>query len=67
MGCSFSSYCQEIQDIRKLRDSTVVCSTCKLRLVIDTKQPGVEYCQCHKAKRAIYKAQEEGKLVNDFV
>ncbi|KAK2579200.1 hypothetical protein KPH14_002720 [Odynerus spinipes] len=47
-----NSYSQELEGIYKLRDSTVVCTKCRLRIIIDSssKQPGIEYCQCHGAK-----------------
>lgn len=47
-----NSYSRELEGIYKLRDSTVVCTKCHLRIVIDnaSKQPGIEYCQCHGAK-----------------
>ncbi|KAL0130208.1 hypothetical protein PUN28_002059 [Cardiocondyla obscurior] len=40
-------YNREIEGIYKLRDSTVVCSKCHLRIVIDTVQPDVKYCKCN--------------------
>ncbi|KAF7412236.1 hypothetical protein HZH66_001132 [Vespula vulgaris] len=47
-----NSYRQEIESIYKLRDSTVICSKCHLRIVIDngSKQPGIEYCKCDGVK-----------------
>ncbi|XP_031842753.1 stAR-related lipid transfer protein 7, mitochondrial [Nomia melanderi] len=41
-----NSYKQEIEGIYKLRDSTVVCPSCQLRIVIDVQQPGIKYCTC---------------------
>lgn len=38
---------REIEGIHKLRDSTVVCAKCHLRLVIDVVQPNVKYCKCN--------------------
>ncbi|XP_043667368.1 stAR-related lipid transfer protein 7, mitochondrial-like [Vespula pensylvanica] len=47
-----NSYRQEIESIYKLRDSTVICSKCHLRIVIDNgnKQEGIEYCKCDGVK-----------------
>ncbi|XP_050449070.1 stAR-related lipid transfer protein 7, mitochondrial-like isoform X2 [Cataglyphis hispanica] len=36
----------EIEGIHTLRDSTVVCTKCHLRIVIDIVQPNVKYCKC---------------------
>lgn len=50
----FLSYSQEIEAIHKLRDATVVCTVCQLRLIIDNTHPNVEYCTCiNKPKCAI--------------
>lgn len=43
----YFSYSHEIDEIYRLRDMTVVCAKCKLRLVIDVTQPGIKYCKCH--------------------
>jgi len=40
-------YNREIEGIYRLRDSTVVCAKCHLRIVIDTVQPDVKYCKCN--------------------
>lgn len=45
-----NSYKQEIEGIYKLRDTTVVCPNCNLRIVIDVQQPGVNYCICQDNK-----------------
>ncbi|XP_046813414.1 stAR-related lipid transfer protein 7, mitochondrial-like isoform X1 [Vespa crabro] len=47
-----NSYSQEIEDIYKLRDCTVICTNCHLRIIIDnaSKQPGIEYCKCDGVK-----------------
>ncbi|XP_025990928.1 stAR-related lipid transfer protein 7, mitochondrial isoform X2 [Solenopsis invicta] len=39
-------YNREIEGIYRLRDSTVVCTKCHLRIIIDTVQPDVKYCKC---------------------
>ncbi|XP_077259626.1 stAR-related lipid transfer protein 7, mitochondrial isoform X1 [Temnothorax americanus] len=39
-------YNREIEGIYRLRDSTVVCAKCHLRIIIDTVQPDVKYCKC---------------------
>ncbi|XP_011685992.1 PREDICTED: stAR-related lipid transfer protein 7, mitochondrial-like isoform X2 [Wasmannia auropunctata] len=39
-------YNSEIEGIYRLRDSTVVCTKCNLRIIIDTVQPDVKYCKC---------------------
>ncbi|KAF7995594.1 hypothetical protein HCN44_006701 [Aphidius gifuensis] len=44
------SYASEIEVIHMLRDSSVVCEKCHLRLVIDQKQNDVKYCTCHGSK-----------------
>lgn len=44
------SYKKEIEGIYRLRESTVVCAKCHLRIVIDVQQPGVKYCTCHDNK-----------------
>ncbi|KOC59167.1 StAR-related lipid transfer protein 7, mitochondrial [Habropoda laboriosa] len=41
---------QEIEGIHKLKDSTVICAKCHLRIVIDAQQPGVKYCTCYGDK-----------------
>ncbi|KAI4500635.1 hypothetical protein M0802_004227 [Mischocyttarus mexicanus] len=47
-----NSYNQEIEGIYKLRDSTVICTNCHLRIIIDnaSKQSGIEYCNCDGVK-----------------
>lgn len=47
-----NSYSQELKGIYKLRDDTVVCKKCHLRICIDnaSKQPGIEYCICEGSK-----------------
>ncbi|XP_033324643.2 stAR-related lipid transfer protein 7, mitochondrial [Megalopta genalis] len=45
-----SSYKQEIEGIYKLRDTTVVCPNCHLRIIIDVQQPGIKYCTCQDNK-----------------
>ncbi|KYN14022.1 PREDICTED: stAR-related lipid transfer protein 7, mitochondrial isoform X1 [Trachymyrmex cornetzi] len=39
-------YNREIEGIYRLRDSTVVCTKCHLRIVIDIIQPDIKYCKC---------------------
>ncbi|XP_051170998.1 stAR-related lipid transfer protein 7, mitochondrial isoform X2 [Leptopilina boulardi] len=46
------SYTQEIDEIYKLRTSTVICSQCHKRLIIDTVQNGVDYCNCYGINQA---------------
>lgn len=41
-------YNREIDGIYRLRDSTVVCAKCHLRIIVDTIQPNVKYCKCGK-------------------
>lgn len=43
-------YNHEIEGIYRLRDSTVVCAKCHLRIIIDTVQRDVKYCKCSKAQ-----------------
>ncbi|XP_020287537.1 stAR-related lipid transfer protein 7, mitochondrial-like isoform X2 [Pseudomyrmex gracilis] len=43
-------YNNEIEGIYKLRNSTVVCAKCHLRIVIDVVQPDVKYCKCSGAQ-----------------
>ncbi|XP_054010029.1 stAR-related lipid transfer protein 7, mitochondrial-like isoform X2 [Hylaeus anthracinus] len=45
-----NGYKKEIEGIHRLRDSTVICAKCHLRIVIDTKQPDVKYCTCRGNK-----------------
>lgn len=45
-----NSYASEIEVIHMLRDSSVVCEKCHLRLVIDQKRNDVKYCTCHGSK-----------------
>lgn len=54
------SYAQEIEEIYKLRASTVMCSQCHQRLIIDTVQKGVNYCNCYgnNQARSIIKEDE---------
>ncbi|KAK0080945.1 hypothetical protein PV325_013069 [Microctonus aethiopoides] len=53
-------YSQEIEAIHKLRDATVVCTVCQLRLIIDNPHPNVEYCTCiNKPKCAIVNSDTE--------
>ncbi|XP_043265609.1 stAR-related lipid transfer protein 7, mitochondrial-like isoform X2 [Colletes gigas] len=33
-------------ELNGLRDSTVVCAKCQLRIVIDVRQSGIKYCTC---------------------
>lgn len=46
-------YNREIEGIYKLRDSTVVCSKCHLRIVIDAVQPDVKYCKCNGVQSSV--------------
>ncbi|XP_046487184.1 stAR-related lipid transfer protein 7, mitochondrial isoform X1 [Neodiprion pinetum] len=50
-------YSKELTDIYQLRENTVTCAKCHLRLVIDVTQSGVKYCQCHGAKPALASVQ----------
>ncbi|XP_072759495.1 stAR-related lipid transfer protein 7, mitochondrial [Anoplolepis gracilipes] len=43
----------EIEGIYKLRDSTVVCAKCHLRIVIDVVQPNVKYCKCNGVQSSV--------------
>ncbi|XP_014203726.1 stAR-related lipid transfer protein 7, mitochondrial [Copidosoma floridanum] len=61
------SYSQEIEGLYKLKDLTVVCSKCHLRLIVDGKQPEIEYCQCHDVKCAVKKAEQEGSEWEPFI
>lgn len=45
-----NSYNQEIEQIYKLKDSTVVCGKCRLRIIVDSERPGVKYCRCQGLK-----------------
>ncbi|XP_076758579.1 stAR-related lipid transfer protein 7, mitochondrial isoform X2 [Xylocopa sonorina] len=45
-----NSYKQEIEGIYRLKASTVICEKCHQRIVIDTRQPGINYCTCHGDK-----------------
>ncbi|XP_017765032.1 PREDICTED: stAR-related lipid transfer protein 7, mitochondrial-like isoform X2 [Eufriesea mexicana] len=44
------SYKQEIKVIDKLKESTVMCAKCHQRIIIDTQQPGINYCTCYSDK-----------------
>lgn len=48
-----NSYKQEIEEMYKLRDTTLVCPNCHLRIVIDVQQPGIEYCSCQGDKNRL--------------
>ncbi|XP_008209044.1 stAR-related lipid transfer protein 7, mitochondrial isoform X1 [Nasonia vitripennis] len=61
------SYSQEIDGIYRLREATVICPECHLRLIVDIHQPGVKYCQCSKVKRASHKAQQDGIEWEPFI
>lgn len=41
-----SSYFQDIEYCSKLKQKTVICDVCGLRLKLDTSVPGVRYCTC---------------------
>lgn len=41
------SYTHELDEIYKLLANTVMCSQCHKRLIIDTRQDGVTYCNCY--------------------
>ncbi|XP_033308228.1 stAR-related lipid transfer protein 7, mitochondrial-like isoform X1 [Bombus bifarius] len=41
---------QDIEKIHKLRDITVICPKCHLRIMIDAQQPGIKYCTCYGNK-----------------
>ncbi|CAL7938329.1 unnamed protein product [Xylocopa violacea] len=45
-----NSYKQEIEGINRLKDSTVICDKCHQRIMIDTRQPGINYCTCYGDK-----------------
>lgn len=51
-------YNNEIEGIYKLRDSTVVCAKCHLRIVIDVVQPDVKYCKCSCQSSALSNNQD---------
>lgn len=40
-------YIHEMEKIQRLRDCTVVCAKCHLRIVIDVIQSNVKYCKCN--------------------
>ncbi|XP_076241619.1 stAR-related lipid transfer protein 7, mitochondrial isoform X2 [Calliopsis andreniformis] len=44
------NYKQEIEGIYKLRDATVICPKCHQRIMIDSQQPGINYCKCDGGK-----------------
>ncbi|XP_026674153.1 stAR-related lipid transfer protein 7, mitochondrial-like isoform X2 [Ceratina calcarata] len=41
---------QDIEGIHRLKESTLICPKCHQRIVIDTRQPGVDYCKCYGDK-----------------
>ncbi|XP_076164774.1 stAR-related lipid transfer protein 7, mitochondrial isoform X2 [Ptiloglossa arizonensis] len=55
-----NGYKKEIEGIYRLRESTVVCAKCHLRIVIDVQQPGVKYCTCHDNKCKATSNQDHG-------
>ncbi|XP_043286679.1 stAR-related lipid transfer protein 7, mitochondrial-like [Venturia canescens] len=61
------SYSKEIEGIYKLRDATVVCEKCHLRLVVDTAQAGVKYCTCHSAKPTFASSTQTGTEWQPFI
>ncbi|XP_034940585.1 stAR-related lipid transfer protein 7, mitochondrial-like isoform X2 [Chelonus insularis] len=54
-------YAKEIEKTQELCRSTVVCKDCSLRLIIDHKQPNVEYCTCHGSKPNVAVVSDEWK------
>ncbi|XP_066595531.1 stAR-related lipid transfer protein 7, mitochondrial isoform X2 [Prorops nasuta] len=42
-------YRREIEEIERLRKSTIICPECNLRIKFDEKQPNVTYCESHGA------------------
>ncbi|XP_011347110.1 stAR-related lipid transfer protein 7, mitochondrial isoform X2 [Ooceraea biroi] len=52
------TYNHEIEGIYKLRDSTVVCAKCHLRIVIDIVQPDIKYCKCNGVQPSAASNQE---------
>ncbi|CAL1674249.1 unnamed protein product [Lasius platythorax] len=51
-------YNREIDGIYRLRDSTVVCAKCHLRIVIDVVQPNVKYCECNRVQSSVASNQD---------
>ncbi|XP_070170562.1 stAR-related lipid transfer protein 7, mitochondrial isoform X4 [Polyergus mexicanus] len=51
-------YNREIEGIHRLRDSTVVCAKCHLRIVIDIVQPNVKYCKCNGVQSSVASNQD---------
>ncbi|XP_011154538.1 stAR-related lipid transfer protein 7, mitochondrial isoform X2 [Harpegnathos saltator] len=45
-----NKYIHEIEGIQRLRDCTVVCAKCHLRIIIDVIQSNVKYCKCTGAQ-----------------
>lgn len=45
-----NSYKQEMDGIHRLKESTVVCAKCHLRIIIDSPRPGIKYCTCHDTR-----------------
>lgn len=40
------SFFQDIDIVYKLRESTITCSKCKHRTIIDVQAPNIDYCMC---------------------
>ncbi|XP_012252654.2 stAR-related lipid transfer protein 7, mitochondrial [Athalia rosae] len=51
------NYSLELAEIYRLKEKTVTCANCHLRLVIDVTQQGVKYCTCHGVKPALASTQ----------
>lgn len=41
---------RDIEEIHRLKDITLICPKCHLRVVIDTQQPNINYCTCNGGK-----------------
>lgn len=41
---------RDIEGIHRLKDITLICPKCHLRVMIDTQQPDINYCTCNGGK-----------------
>ncbi|XP_032687899.1 stAR-related lipid transfer protein 7, mitochondrial-like isoform X2 [Odontomachus brunneus] len=57
-----NKYIHEIERIHRLRDCTVVCAKCHLRIIVDVIQANVKYCKCNGVQSTTSSQNTDGWL-----
>ncbi|XP_014488955.1 PREDICTED: stAR-related lipid transfer protein 7, mitochondrial-like isoform X2 [Dinoponera quadriceps] len=55
-----NKYIHEIEGIHRLRECTVICAKCHLRIVVDVIQSNVKYCKCNGVQSTASNQNSDG-------